>query len=145
MLDWIFKKIEQFICIKMDLALNNLQWLICHQTKTNQLINQSTSFNRKSPQVSRTLVCKPILTMQGSRRSWFFLWFSISPVFFPRLWGSFQVHHLQMVSPSPSCSTAFLSSRAKSEGLSVFLLSFIFMHLSPGTSKSTKWRFLFSF
>ena len=26
-------KIELFICIKMDLALNNLQWLICHKTK----------------------------------------------------------------------------------------------------------------
>ena len=24
---------ELFICIKMDLALNNLQWLICHKTK----------------------------------------------------------------------------------------------------------------
>ena len=23
------------ICIKMDLALNNLQWLICHKTKPN--------------------------------------------------------------------------------------------------------------
>ena len=22
-----------FICIKMDLALNNLQWLMCHKTK----------------------------------------------------------------------------------------------------------------
>ena len=27
---------ELFICIKMDLALINLQWLICHQTKPNQ-------------------------------------------------------------------------------------------------------------
>ena len=29
-------EIELFICIKMDLALNNLQWLICYKTKTNQ-------------------------------------------------------------------------------------------------------------
>ena len=30
-------KIELFICIKMDLALNNLQWLICHKTKAKQI------------------------------------------------------------------------------------------------------------
>ena len=28
-------KANLFICIKMDLALNNLQWLICNKTKTN--------------------------------------------------------------------------------------------------------------
>ena len=29
-------KIELFICIKMDLVLNNLQWLICHKTNPNK-------------------------------------------------------------------------------------------------------------
>ena len=29
-------EIELFICIKMDLVLNNLQWLICHKIKPNQ-------------------------------------------------------------------------------------------------------------
>ena len=29
-------KIELFICIKMDLALNNLQSLLCHKIQTNQ-------------------------------------------------------------------------------------------------------------
>ena len=29
-------EIEPFICIKMDLALNNLQWLVCHKTQPNQ-------------------------------------------------------------------------------------------------------------
>ena len=29
-------EIEQIICIKMDLALNNLQMLICHKTQTNK-------------------------------------------------------------------------------------------------------------
>ena len=29
-------EIELFICIKMDLALNNLQWSMCHKTKPNQ-------------------------------------------------------------------------------------------------------------
>ena len=34
-------EIEPFICIKMDLALNNLQILICHKTlPTNQPTNQ---------------------------------------------------------------------------------------------------------
>ena len=26
-------EVELFACIKMDLALNNLQWLICRKTK----------------------------------------------------------------------------------------------------------------
>ena len=29
-------EIELFICIKMDLAINNLQWLMCGKTKQNQ-------------------------------------------------------------------------------------------------------------
>ena len=33
-----FFEIKLFICMKMDLALNNLQWLICHKTKPNQTI-----------------------------------------------------------------------------------------------------------
>ena len=31
-------EIELLICIKMDLALNNQQWLICHKTKPNQML-----------------------------------------------------------------------------------------------------------
>ena len=34
-------KIELFICIKMHLALNNLQRLICHKTQTNQQTTDS--------------------------------------------------------------------------------------------------------
>ena len=33
-----------FTCIKMYLALNNLQWLICHKTKQNQT-NQEPTVN----------------------------------------------------------------------------------------------------
>ena len=29
-------EIKLLVCIKMDLVLNNLQWLICHKTKPNQ-------------------------------------------------------------------------------------------------------------
>ena len=32
-------EIELFICIKMNLALNNLKWLICHKTHTNKQTN----------------------------------------------------------------------------------------------------------
>ena len=32
-------EIELFICIRMDLALNNLQRLICHKNPTNQPTN----------------------------------------------------------------------------------------------------------
>ena len=33
-------EIELFICIKIDLALNNLQVLICHKTQTNTQTNK---------------------------------------------------------------------------------------------------------
>ena len=29
---------ELFICIKMDLTLNNLEWLMCHKTRPNQTV-----------------------------------------------------------------------------------------------------------
>ena len=32
--------IELFICIKIDLALNNLRTLICHKTQTNKQTNK---------------------------------------------------------------------------------------------------------
>ena len=36
---------ELFICIEMNLALNNLQWLICHKTKQNQTNFQTNLFD----------------------------------------------------------------------------------------------------
>ena len=35
-------EIELFICIKMDLAFDNLQRLICRKTQTNDLIKQQS-------------------------------------------------------------------------------------------------------
>ena len=35
---WMFER-ELFICIKIDLALNNLQMLICHKNQTNKQTN----------------------------------------------------------------------------------------------------------
>ena len=40
-------EIELFIWIKMDLALNNLQWLICHKTKPNQTKNLVTRISER--------------------------------------------------------------------------------------------------
>ena len=38
-------KLELFICIKMDLALNNLQGLICHKTQRNKQTNKKSWCN----------------------------------------------------------------------------------------------------
>ena len=32
-----FKNVFNKMCLEMDLALNNLQWLICHKTKSNKI------------------------------------------------------------------------------------------------------------
>ena len=40
----------------------------------------------------------------------------------------FQANQLLLLSPSPSCFISFLNSLARSEYLSIFLLSFIFTH-----------------
>ena len=39
----MFEK-ELFLCTKMDLALNNLQWLICNKTKPNRSLSVSFHF-----------------------------------------------------------------------------------------------------
>ena len=59
----------------------------------------------KSPQVSGTLLS---ILSDLSNTGWplLVLWFQSLPVSWPILWGSFQVHQLQLVSPSPSCSIA---------------------------------------
>ena len=60
-----------------------------------------------------------------------------SPISFPSLWGSFQVRHLQMVSPSVSYSTVFL---VLWQGLSTclsFLFSVILTLRSSGTANFT--------
>ena len=58
-----------FIYIKMDLALNNLQWLICHktqQTKPNQIIMQINLVTiRESPErILKTYSPKYIFTCE---------------------------------------------------------------------------------
>ena len=41
-------ELEQFICIKMDLALNNLEWLMYHKTKPNQTKANTTFGSRRT-------------------------------------------------------------------------------------------------
>ena len=49
----------------------------------------------------------PISTMLWSVWSRFFFWFPIPPVFFRILWRLFQMHQLQLASPTPSCFSVF--------------------------------------
>ena len=42
-------ELKLFICIKMDLALNNLKWLICHKTKPKLLRIVYFGFNVIGP------------------------------------------------------------------------------------------------
>ena len=75
------------------------------------------------------------------------LWFLNLPFSLSILWGLFQLHHLLLISPSPSCSFVcllfFFSSLAGSWYLSLFYLSFNFSLWSTGTAKSTIRQFLF--
>ena len=45
-LQWLMcHKTKLFICIKIDLALNNLQWLMCHKTKLFICIKMDLALN----------------------------------------------------------------------------------------------------
>ena len=63
-------EIKLFICIKMDLALNNLQWLICHKTKSNLLELKSKIRKNKSllqglkNKIQKPNTTKPLLTQE---------------------------------------------------------------------------------
>ena len=72
-----------------------------------------------------------------SQRWMIFLWFSFLPVPFSSLWEPFQVHQLQLVSPSPLCSTIF-ESFGDVQVFAIFCLSFIFTQRSAGTAKLTR-------
>ena len=73
----------------MDLAWNNLQWLIYHKTKpsqTNQISESILAY------FNNPVSILPLISSSFN--------------FFP-LWGPFRVHQLQLVSPSPSYLTVF--------------------------------------
>ena len=81
--------------------------------------------------------------MLQSGWSQFYLWFSILLVPFPRLWGPFQVHQLQLVSLSILSSTAFL---VLWQGLSIYLsLCFLLFPLCgpPEQQNPLDGKFLF--
>ena len=56
MLNWIIWNKAVYL-YKMDLALNNLQWLICHKTKPNQidLFKNNFRYNHCRPEWIREL------------------------------------------------------------------------------------------
>ncbi len=57
---------NQPICIKMDSALNNLQRLICHETQTtNQLTNQVESYQK----LKKMVLAQQSIITYGSRVS----------------------------------------------------------------------------
>ena len=128
----LFKKVINKMCLQIkyifniymyeeDLALNNLQWLICLKVKPNQ-----------TNQVNRT--CLNILTDLNL--------ILIPLVFFPSLWGLFQVHQLQLVSPSHSYSTAF-SVHLQNPHICISFHFLLFLLYGPLTAKSTWWQVLF--
>ena len=93
--------------------------------------------DRKCPQISRTLLS--ILTdLNKAVVGWFPLvhLFPNLLVPLPILWELFQVHQLQFVSPSPSCSIVLFRSLAMTRYLSLFSLTFNFTLWSAGTEKS---------
>ena len=81
-------------------------------------------------------VFSQILTMLWSVWSWFFLWSPLTPISLSRSWVLFLAHQQLLVSPLPSCSTAFLAL-ARFKYMSLLLFSFLFALWSAGTSKST--------
>ena len=96
----------------------------------------------KSFQVSRTLLS--ILTDLNNAVIWMASVYPPIPyssVPFPRLWGPFQEDHLQLVSPSPSCSTVLLIYSVLWQGPNISL-SFNFLLFSLcATPKSSRWLF----
>ena len=90
---------------------------------------------QKSPELF--LVFWAILTMLRFGWSLLVLWFLSLLDSWPNIWGLFQVHQLQLVSPSPSSSIVFFlfSSLARSKCLS-FLVFFRFLFRGrPGREK----------
>ena len=69
--------------------------------------------------------------------------FPSSPVHLPIFWGSFQVHQLQLVSPSPFMFHSFFISLARSWYLFHFSPSFDFNLFSARTAMSTIPQFSF--
>ena len=91
----------------------------------------------KFPLVSRTLLgILADLDNAGDCLVSLALFFPSRPVPLPILWGLFQVHQLQLVSPSSSCSIAFLFSSKVQIFIPLFAFFYLllFAHMSFFTS-----------
>ena len=82
-----------------------------------------------------------ILTVLWSGWSWFFLWSWVPPVTFPGPRGSFQVHILQLVSPTP-CFTVFSALWGKKILYPLFAF-FYFQSYGQLERKSIGWQVIF--
>ena len=94
----------------------------------------------KSPQVSRSLLS--ILANLNNAVVWMVLAYSLissSSSLLPSLWRLFQVHLLQLVSLSPSCSIVFFNSLTRSKYILLFFVFFGFHSIN-----FTPWEFFTS-
>ena len=91
--------------------LFNNSLFACFSNRFSLVVFQWSQSDRKSPKVNWTLLSIQvnfiILTLLWSGWSLFIFWFPIPPVSFQNFWKPFQGQQLQLVSPSPSFSTAF--------------------------------------
>ena len=69
-----------------------------------------------------------ILTILLSGWSQFFLWCPLLPAFLLSLWRPFQMYRLQLVPLSPSYSTVFFSSLARSKYLFIYGFAYFYFH-----------------
>ena len=83
-----------------------------------------------------------ILVMLLSGWSLLFFYFSSFPVSVPILWGLFQVHQLQLVSLSPSCSIDFLKLSSNVLVLTSLFAFFYFILWSAETADSLQFLLL---
>ena len=78
-LNWIVWNIIMFSCIKMDLALNNLQWLICHKTKPNQTKLKINNFLQYLLRIKITLSLSLFLSLSLSLSIYLSIYIYIYP------------------------------------------------------------------
>ena len=105
------------------------------ESEWQQVSSGSQNFSQYSFDQKNTVCMVSIL--------FFFFGFAVHPVYFPSLLGTFQVHQLQLVSPSPSCSTGFVVLEQGDSIFKIFSLPFIFIPWSAGMVKSSYSNSLF--
>ena len=62
-----FLKIELTICIKMDLALNNQQILLCHKTQTTKLSQAKIIKSEKKPKKTMKILFNEWVSVKSNK------------------------------------------------------------------------------